>query len=303
MLKALGDISVVYSATAPVPNQLGMLWQDTSAVPAVLKEAISLSPIVYQAVAGGGGSGGTVTQINQGAGIILTPSPITTTGTVAVNPAVIASLALSAHGGLADDGRDGDDAFPIQGPVGPAGVGTPGAPGAAGAAAPIIPGDDGRDGDDGAILVTMIPGYATASSLIAAMMPGDDGRDGDDAPIIQGPVGPAGVGTPGTPGAAGATGFSIPGDDGNPGDDAFIIPGPPGRPGLNAQIVPGDDGMPGDNETWFPPDIPFPALWIQPYAPGSFVIPTGFYAQMVKRLQLTTTQRAQVVGTGRLRIN
>lgn len=39
------------------------------------------------------------------------------------------------------------------------------------------------------------------------------------------------------------------------------------------------------------------------YAPGSFTVATGRGAQMVKRLQLTTTQRATLAGTARLSIS
>lgn len=39
------------------------------------------------------------------------------------------------------------------------------------------------------------------------------------------------------------------------------------------------------------------------YAPGSFTVATGNYAVMVKRLELTTTQRSTLQGTARLRID
>jgi hypothetical protein len=42
--------------------------------------------------------------------------------------------------------------------------------------------------------------------------------------------------------------------------------------------------------------------WTGLYAPGSFTVPTGSYAVMSKRLALTTTQRATLAGTARLRI-
>jgi hypothetical protein len=38
------------------------------------------------------------------------------------------------------------------------------------------------------------------------------------------------------------------------------------------------------------------------YAPGSFTIPTGQYATAVNHVILTTTQRATLQGTSRLRI-
>lgn len=39
------------------------------------------------------------------------------------------------------------------------------------------------------------------------------------------------------------------------------------------------------------------------YAPGSFTVPTGDFAQVLKRLELTTTQRVTLQGTARLRID
>lgn len=38
------------------------------------------------------------------------------------------------------------------------------------------------------------------------------------------------------------------------------------------------------------------------YAPGTFTLPTGQYIVMTKNLILTSTQRATLVGTSRLRI-
>ena len=44
------------------------------------------------------------------------------------------------------------------------------------------------------------------------------------------------------------------------------------------------------------------AIHVTPYATGSFTVPTGNGAYQVKRLTLTTTQRATLAGTARLRI-
>lgn len=50
-----------------------------------------------------------------------------------------------------------------------------------------------------------------------------------------------------------------------------------------------------------------PSNWndvhVAPYLMGSFTVPTGNGAVMVKRLQLTTTQRLTLAGTARLRID
>jgi hypothetical protein len=49
-----------------------------------------------------------------------------------------------------------------------------------------------------------------------------------------------------------------------------------------------------------------PSNWndihVAPYAMGSFTVPTGNGALMVKRLTLTGSQRATLAGTARLRI-
>jgi hypothetical protein len=41
---------------------------------------------------------------------------------------------------------------------------------------------------------------------------------------------------------------------------------------------------------------------VTPFAPGSFTVPDASANLQVKRLELTTTQRATLVGTARLRI-
>jgi len=41
---------------------------------------------------------------------------------------------------------------------------------------------------------------------------------------------------------------------------------------------------------------------IQPYATGSFTVPTESFVVMSNRLKLTGSQRATVLGTGRLRV-
>lgn len=83
---------VLYSNGAPAePIRLGQLLVDESTSPPKLMKCTSLSPLVYTEV--GAGGGGTVTQVDTGTG--LTGGPITTTGTVALDAASIASLALA----------------------------------------------------------------------------------------------------------------------------------------------------------------------------------------------------------------
>lgn len=92
MLRAIAP-SVIYAITPPPATQLGFLWQDNSVTPAVLKECISISPLTYQAVAGGGGSG-TVTSIAAGDGVSVSPSPITATGTISLKERFADTLLL-----------------------------------------------------------------------------------------------------------------------------------------------------------------------------------------------------------------
>lgn len=49
-------------------------------------------------------------------------------------------------------------------------------------------------------------------------------------------------------------------------------------------------------------DAQSPVALIAPYAPGTFVVPDGHYALVVKRLHLTGTQRCTLLGSARLRI-
>jgi hypothetical protein len=86
-------------------------------------------------------------------------------------------------------------------------------------------------------------------------------------------------------------------------DDPVTIPGPQGISGLPGVIgMPGLDGVDGEPENVFLiPSSPTP-INIQPYAPGSFLIPTGFYAMMSKFLILTGAQSVAIKGTGTLRI-
>lgn len=104
------NFSVIYAANPPIPPRLGQLWVDTSAVPAVLNEAISLSPITYQVV--GGGGGGTVTSVGLSDGsttpiYAISGSPVIASGTLAFtlnNQTANRAFAGPASGGAAQPG-------------------------------------------------------------------------------------------------------------------------------------------------------------------------------------------------------
>ena len=174
--------------------------------------------------------------------------------------------------------EDGDEGPP--GPPGQRGVdGAAGATGSQGPMGPAVfleaePGDDGlpgmpgRDGAAGATGAQGLPG-------ITVFMAGDDGEQGE-------PGFPGQRGTDGAAGSNGATGAQ----------------GPLG-PAVYLEAEIGEDGPIG------PPGIPatIPTIIASPYAPGSFSVPTGYYAQMSNHLQLVSTQRATIAGTGQLRID
>jgi hypothetical protein len=156
--------------------------------------------------------------------------------------------------------------------------------GAAGSSMPLwMDGETGEDGAMGPPGVRGADGAAGAAGSPGAVgRPGVDGLDGEDG--MWGP--------PGQPGAQGASGS--PGSTGPQGSA-----GPIGPPGLDGEdcggpwIIPGPQGPQGT--------VTDPI--IGSYSPGSFTIPTGKYADLVKRLILTGSQRLTVQGTGRLRIS
>jgi hypothetical protein len=86
-------------------------------------------------------------------------------------------------------------------------------------------------------------------------------------------------------------------------DEPIPIPGPQGIAGLSGSIgIPGLDGADGEPENVFLIPSSASLINIQPYAPGSFLIPTGFYSVMSKFLILTGAQSVAIKGTGTLRI-
>lgn len=196
---------------------------------------------------------------------------------------------------LADDSSGGDDFGIMPGPMGQQGAtgsrGQPGEPGE--------PGEDGQMGPPGQRGVDGAPGPTGPMGQLI-FMPGDDGEQGD--PGLRGPQGERGP--------QGAAVF-MSGDDGEPGEAGF--PGQRGADGaagatgaqgpmgpavfLEADI--GEDGPIG------PPGLPatIPPIIAEPYAPGTFSVPTGYYAQMSKNLTLVSAQRATLAGTARLRID
>jgi len=91
-VRYIGSQSVIYSATPPTGVALGQLWMDTSTNPAVLKEAISLSPLTYQAVSGGGG--GTITSV------ALSSSDLTVSGSPLTGSGGTITANLATQGGV-----------------------------------------------------------------------------------------------------------------------------------------------------------------------------------------------------------
>jgi hypothetical protein len=96
------------------PIRVGQMIVDlTEADPLdMLKVCTDLSPLTYESIHGGGG-GGTVTQIDEGHGIVLTPDPITTTGEVAVDEAANFTW-TGSHDFQLSLTSSGDNANPAQ---------------------------------------------------------------------------------------------------------------------------------------------------------------------------------------------
>lgn len=232
-----------------------------------------------------------------------------------------------------EDGEQGDRGFP----------GKDGAPGTAGATGPAVfleaeSGDEGPMGPPSAVVgPTGAPGLPGPAVFLEA----DQGEAGDQGfPGVNGLSGSAG--TTGGTGPAGPAVFleADVGDDGPMGPPSSVV-GPAGAPGLPGAAVfleadagepgdqgfPGVNGLPGTSGGTGGPGPAGPAVFLEAdagdegplgppgvvptisdpiggsYTPGSFTVATGRYASMVKRLQLTTTQRATLAGTARLRID
>lgn len=166
----------------------------------------------------------------------------------------------------------------------PAGGGAPGAQGV-----PGPPGMQGEQGDDGEYF--LIPGPAgnagatgsTGAPGVAGPMgmPGFDGLDGEDS-LIPGPQGIQGIqGVAGATGPAGSQGpIGIPGLDAEEPEYPYIIPGPQGAAGAAGSA----GGVSGT------------------YLQSSFTVATANWRLHIKRLQLASSDRATIQGTGRLSI-
>lgn len=190
-----------------------------------------------------------------------------------------------AAGTAGSAGKAGRDIVGLDGRDAPEHIMVPGRDGKAGAAGRtvVIPGLDGRDGAE----PFHIPGRdgkaGTAGGAGAAgktvVIPGIDGRDAEPPMVIPG--------KPGTAGGAGATGAT---------GKSVIIPGLDGRDAPEPMVIPGTKGATGAAGGGLDP-------LIASYAPGTFVVPTGKFAQISRRLILTGAQRVTVQGTGALRID
>ena len=155
------------------------------------------------------------------------------------------------------------------------------------------PGPPGQRGVDGAAGATGSQGPMGPAVFLEAE-PGDDGQPGPP-------------GLPGSQGAPGITAFMA-GDDGEQGEPGFPGQrGSDGSTGAQGPLGPAVylDAEQGDEGPIGPPGLPgtIPTLITAPYAPGSFSVATGYYAQMSNHLQLVSTQRATIAGTGQLRID
>lgn len=83
--------------------------------------------------------------------------------------------------------------------------------------------------------------------------------------------------------------------------------GPPGPMGLTGATgvagSPGADGEAGEEGSIGPPGLlgTVSDPLTRSYTPGSFTVPTGYYIITLKRMQITSSQRITVAGTGRWR--
>lgn len=230
-------------------------------------------------------------------------------------------------------GRDGmggppgaDGAPGADGGIGPKGdKGVPGIAGPPGLIGP--PGVDGRDGTEGRPGPQGLAGTPGAAGPVGPRgFSGPPGPDG--APGPQGQPGPQGLAgfdgagfvAAGEWNAAGTyftsdvvswkgslwwTKFGHP-----PGDEPGVAfdwiemlppnPGKQGAPGVDGQSIIGPMGPPGPRGPAGVGGATDPVVGSQ--APGSFVVATGKYAIIARRLILTGAQRATVQGTGVLRL-
>jgi hypothetical protein len=164
------------------------------------------------------------------------------------------------------------------------GGGGPGSQGPSGPATFLL--DEAQDGEPGPPGPMGPAGASGTNGVAGAVGPAvfllDEAQDGE--PGAPGPQGPQGAA-----GAAGATG-----PQGPAGPAIFLFeegldgePGPPGPAGAQ-----GPTGPPGGGGG---------SSWT--YAAGSITVATGTAQQGLKELQLTSTQRLTVAGTGRFRLS
>lgn len=157
------------------------------------------------------------------------------------------------------------------GPIGPQGF--DGDQGEDGPMGPVGPqGPQGIQGIQG------IQGVGGATNTV--FMVGLDGDVGDDG--IQGSQGPAGAaGSAGPTGSQGPVGPAVYLEADLIEPDMFLVPGPQGPTGATGGTT---------------------TLFVGNYATGSFTIANGQFGHQCNHIQLTTTQRVTVAGTGRLTV-
>ena len=178
-----------------------------------------------------------------------------------------------------------DPEAPAEPMVIPGRPGTKGNTGAAGRNAPFVLPLDGRDADPPMVIPGRDgkaggAGIAGVAGKAAQVIPAFDGRDGESPMVIPGRDGKAGIA-----GGAGAAGKSPP----------VIPPLDPREPDL-PMVIPGRDGKAGAAGGGGTDPVQ------QSFAPGSFLVPTGKFVIMSRRLALTGAQRLTLQGNATLSI-
>jgi hypothetical protein len=253
-LKSVGQQNVIYQTTAPNTGMLGQLWMDTSVNPGVLNECISLSPLTYAPVTGGGGGGapttGSYVTISAEAGLSAERVLTAGTGISIVDGGPNTTITINATGSsgsstptyiIMGDGDPGEDAPVIPGATGLTGAtGGTGSQGLQGIQGPpsddpyveepmVIPGVKGDTGSQGIQGIQGIQGFGYQGP------PGEDGYV-DDPIMIPGPKGDTGAtGSPGS-GSGATTYIFVEADPIEP------DPAPPGLTGATGATGPAGGG-------------------------------------------------------------